>query len=180
MRRYSIVGVNSAQCACRSDDLVHAKAEVLEQRICWRRSTIAMHTDHRAIQAHVLRPEIGCRGFDGDALTASTRQHRFAVSGVLTIKHVRAGHRDHAHAIAQLGGSLHRQTHFRARRDQDQFRLNDEASLNIYNTAFASRMTEVFEDDMNPTVRYTYQMWKERPLKEKLFEKFVLPFKSQL
>ena len=64
--------------------------------------------------------------------------------------------------------------------DVRSFRLNDEASLNIYNTAFASRMTEVFEDDMRPTVRYTYQMWKERPLKEKLFEKFVLPFKSQL
>ena len=64
--------------------------------------------------------------------------------------------------------------------DVRSFRLNDEASLNIYNSAFASRMTEVFEGDMKPTVRYTYQMWNERPLKEKLFEKFVLPFKSQL
>ncbi len=46
--------------------------------------------------------------------------------------------------------------------DVRSFRLNDEASLNIYNSAFASRMTEVFEGDMKPTVRYTYQMWNER------------------
>lgn len=64
--------------------------------------------------------------------------------------------------------------------DVRSFRLNDEASLNIYDPAFAARMTEVFEDDMKPTVRYTYQMWKDRPAKEKFMEKFVLPFKSQL
>jgi cardiolipin synthase A/B len=60
------------------------------------------------------------------------------------------------------------------------FRLNDEASLNVYDAAFAERMTEVFEADLKPTVRYTYQMWKNRPLREKLFEKFILPIKSQL
>ena len=64
--------------------------------------------------------------------------------------------------------------------DVRSFRLNDEASLNIYDPAFAARMTEVFEDDMKPTVRYTYQMWKDRPAKEKFMEKFVMPFKSQL
>jgi cardiolipin synthase len=64
--------------------------------------------------------------------------------------------------------------------DVRSFRLNDEASLNVYDAAFAERMTEVFEADLKPTVRYTYQMWQERPLKEKLVEKFVLPIKSQL
>ena len=64
--------------------------------------------------------------------------------------------------------------------DVRSFRLNDEASLNIYDRAFAQCMTEVFEDDLKPTVQYTYRMWKDRPLKEKLFEKFVLPIKSQL
>ena len=64
--------------------------------------------------------------------------------------------------------------------DERSFRLNDEASLNIYDPAFAARMTEVFETDLKPTVRYTYQSWQARPLKEKLFEKFVLPIKSQL
>ena len=64
--------------------------------------------------------------------------------------------------------------------DERSFRLNDEASLNIYDPAFAAHMTEVFEADLKPTVRYTYQAWRARPLKEKLFEKFVLPIKSQL
>ena len=60
------------------------------------------------------------------------------------------------------------------------FRLNDEASLNVYDADFAARMTEVFEADLKPTVLYTYRMWKDRPLREKLFEKFILPIKSQL
>ena len=64
--------------------------------------------------------------------------------------------------------------------DVRSFQLNDEASLNVYDAAFAARMTEVFEADLKPTVRYTYKMWKERPLKEKLIEKFILPIKSQL
>lgn len=60
------------------------------------------------------------------------------------------------------------------------FRLNDEASLNIYDPAFAAHMTEVFEQDLKPTRKYSYEMWQARPLKEKLFEKFVLPIRSQL
>jgi cardiolipin synthase len=64
--------------------------------------------------------------------------------------------------------------------DLRSFRLNDEASLNVYDRDFASRMTDVFESDLKPTKRYTYQTWKKRPLKEKLFETFILPLKSQL
>jgi cardiolipin synthase len=64
--------------------------------------------------------------------------------------------------------------------DLRSFRLNDEASLNVYDPAFAARMTEVFEADLKPTKRYTYQTWQDRPLKEKLVEKFILPIKSQL
>ncbi len=64
--------------------------------------------------------------------------------------------------------------------DGRSFRLNDEASLNVYDTTFAARMTEVFESDLKPTIRFTYEMWKQRPLKEKLFEKFIVPIKSQL
>ena len=59
-------------------------------------------------------------------------------------------------------------------------RLNDEASLNIYDHGFAARMIAVFEKDLESAKRYTYEMWKERPLKEKLFEKLILPIKSQL
>lgn len=64
--------------------------------------------------------------------------------------------------------------------DVRSFRLNDEASLNVYDPGFAERMTEVFEADLKPSRQYSYEMWKARSLKEKLFEKFVLPFKSQL
>ena len=64
--------------------------------------------------------------------------------------------------------------------DVRSFRLNDEASLNVYDAAFAARMTEVFEADLKPTARYTHAMWEARPLKEKLVEKFILPIKSQL
>jgi cardiolipin synthase len=64
--------------------------------------------------------------------------------------------------------------------DLRSFRLNDEASLNVYDHAFAERMTEVFEADLKPSKRYTYESWEQRPLKEKFMETFVLPIKSQL
>ena len=64
--------------------------------------------------------------------------------------------------------------------DVRSFRLNDEASLNVYDAGFAARMTEVFEDDLKHTVLYTHEMWERRPLKEKLVEKFIRPIRSQL
>ncbi|MCK0508671.1 phospholipase D-like domain-containing protein [Aromatoleum anaerobium] len=60
------------------------------------------------------------------------------------------------------------------------FRLNDEASLNLYDRPFAEKMIAVFEADLAQAQRYTYEMWQQRPMKDKLVEKFVLPLKSQL
>jgi len=60
------------------------------------------------------------------------------------------------------------------------FRLNDEASLNLYDHDFAARMTEVFESDLLRAKQYNLEMWQQRPLKDKLVERFILPFKSQL
>ncbi len=60
------------------------------------------------------------------------------------------------------------------------FRLNDEANLNIYNRAFAVQMTAVFDQDFEPSLRYTHEMWKARPLREKIAEKVLLPIRSQL
>ncbi len=60
------------------------------------------------------------------------------------------------------------------------FRLNDEASLNIYDATFASAMTDVFERDLASAQRYTYDEWRERPWDEKMAEWFARPFKSQL
>jgi cardiolipin synthase len=60
------------------------------------------------------------------------------------------------------------------------FRLNDEASLNIYDHAFAERMTRVFEDDLKHAKQYSYEMWEQRPLREKFAEQVVRPIRSQL
>ena len=64
--------------------------------------------------------------------------------------------------------------------DVRSFRLNDEASMNVYDAAFAAEMTAVFEADLAESIPYTYAMWKARPFREKVFETLVLPFKSQL
>lgn len=64
--------------------------------------------------------------------------------------------------------------------DSRSFQLNDEASLNVYESGFADEMTRVFEDDLSQAKPYTYQAWTSRPWTEKAMERFVLPIKSQL
>lgn len=54
--------------------------------------------------------------------------------------------------------------------DTRSFRLNDEANLNVYDQAFAQRMTAVFEKDLARSRRVTLQQWQDRPLQEKLIE----------
>ncbi|MEG3192589.1 phospholipase D-like domain-containing protein [Lysobacter sp. D1-1-M9] len=60
------------------------------------------------------------------------------------------------------------------------FRLNDEASLNIYDVQFAEQMIGVFEQDLERAKRLDYREWKRRPLKEKFAEFVTIPLKSQL
>ncbi|SEL57517.1 cardiolipin synthase [Pseudoxanthomonas sp. GM95] len=60
------------------------------------------------------------------------------------------------------------------------FRLNDEASLNMYDPDMAERLSAVFELDLKKSKRYTLEHWQHRSLSERLFETLVLPFKSQL
>jgi cardiolipin synthase len=64
--------------------------------------------------------------------------------------------------------------------DMRSFELNDEASLNIYDSAFAQRMTEVFEADLKASTSYDFSRWKNRPLSEKMAEMVLIPIKSQL
>ncbi|SMP73554.1 cardiolipin synthase [Desulfonatronum zhilinae] len=59
-------------------------------------------------------------------------------------------------------------------------RLNDEASLNIYNSDFATRMTAVFEADLLEAEPFSLARWERRPLRQKIAEKILLPIKSQL
>lgn len=59
-------------------------------------------------------------------------------------------------------------------------KLNDEASLNLYDRDFAGQMTASFEADLRRSKPYSLSEWQKRPLREKLTEKIVLPIKSQL
>jgi len=59
-------------------------------------------------------------------------------------------------------------------------RLNDEASLNIYNSDFATQMTAVFEKDLLAAKPYSLALWQNRSLLERLSEMILLPIKSQL
>ena len=64
--------------------------------------------------------------------------------------------------------------------DARSFRLNDEASLNVYDTAFAREMTTVFEKDLAEAAPYTYEQWKSRPFRERIAERLLWPIRSQL
>ncbi|MDB5778597.1 MAG: cls [Polaromonas sp.] len=64
--------------------------------------------------------------------------------------------------------------------DMRSFRLNDEANLNIYDTAFARRQTQVFEEDLRLARRITLAAWQGRPLREKLHERLAALFSALL
>jgi len=60
------------------------------------------------------------------------------------------------------------------------FRLNDEASLNLFDREFAERMRAVFERDLERASIYTAAMWRERPLSQRIGEVLVRPLRAQL
>lgn len=64
--------------------------------------------------------------------------------------------------------------------DPRSFRLNDEANLNVFDSAFARRQTEVFEDDRSHSRRVTLEMWRHRPRSEKFKEWLAGLLRSQL
>ena len=64
--------------------------------------------------------------------------------------------------------------------DNRSFRLNDEATLNIYDADFARQQTGIFEDDLRLSRRISYDEWVERPLTEKLGEHLASLIGSQL
>lgn len=64
--------------------------------------------------------------------------------------------------------------------DTRSFRLNDEANLNVYDTAFASELTQVFERDLQRAKRITLADWRNRPLLEKIAENAAAALSSQL
>ncbi|MEO7917445.1 MAG: phospholipase D-like domain-containing protein [Dokdonella sp.] len=60
------------------------------------------------------------------------------------------------------------------------FRLNDEASLNVYDREFALAMRAVFEQDLQHAKPYTYAMWNDRSWWQRLMEGAAYPVTSQL
>ncbi|MGH8146583.1 MAG: phospholipase D-like domain-containing protein [Rhodanobacteraceae bacterium] len=64
--------------------------------------------------------------------------------------------------------------------DMRSFDLNDEASLNIYSRTFGQRMTTVMEADLERAKPYTLEMWKRRPLRQRIGERLAQPLESQL
>jgi cardiolipin synthase A/B len=64
--------------------------------------------------------------------------------------------------------------------DNRSFRLNDEANLNIFDKTFATRQTQVFEEDLRHSKRVTFEAWSNRPRQAKLMERMASVLESQL
>lgn len=64
--------------------------------------------------------------------------------------------------------------------DNRSFRLNDEANLNIYDSAFAAAQTAQFEADLKRSKRITFDAWRDRPLREKAMEHLASLLATQL
>src|SRR6202011_6044828 len=56
--------------------------------------------------------------------------------------------------------------------DNRSFRLHDEANLNVYSREFAERQVAIFNEDLKRSRRITYEQWRNRPLSEKVIERF--------
>ena len=54
--------------------------------------------------------------------------------------------------------------------DTRSFKLNDEANLNVFDTAFAREQTAVFENDLRQSRQITLEEWERRPLTQKSVE----------
>lgn len=64
--------------------------------------------------------------------------------------------------------------------DNRSFRLNDEANLNVYDPGFAREQTNAFERDIEKSRRITLEEWRNRPWREKLYERLAGLVRSQL
>ena len=64
--------------------------------------------------------------------------------------------------------------------DERSFRLNDEASLNVFDASFAARQEQLFDADRALSTPYTLERWQRRTLRERLYETVASWFSSQL
>ena len=64
--------------------------------------------------------------------------------------------------------------------DNRSFRLNDEASLNVFDAGFAAEQTKIFEADLALSKPVSLAAWESRPLREKLGDALASLIGSQL
>jgi cardiolipin synthase len=64
--------------------------------------------------------------------------------------------------------------------DSRSFSVNDEANLNIYDRVFAEAQERIFAQDLERARRITLEQWESRPFTEKLLERTLGLFSSQL
>ncbi len=64
--------------------------------------------------------------------------------------------------------------------DNRSFRLNDEATLNVMDAAFAATQTATFEGDLAKSRRVTHAEWLARPIQERLSETLASVLGTQL
>jgi cardiolipin synthase len=64
--------------------------------------------------------------------------------------------------------------------DNRSFRLNDEATLNVVDAAFASAQTATFESDLALAHRVSQAEWQARPARERIGEWLASLIDSQL
>ena len=64
--------------------------------------------------------------------------------------------------------------------DERSFSINDEASLNVYDSTFAREQSRIFAEDQERSREYTYADWQNRPWHQRLREWVSSTVQSQL
>ena len=64
--------------------------------------------------------------------------------------------------------------------DFQSLRYNDEGSIGILDAEFASKISDIFEEDLRHSIRIVLEEWRRRPLQEKLKEHFYSFFRRRL
>ncbi len=62
--------------------------------------------------------------------------------------------------------------------DHRSFALNDELNVAVYDARFARELERVFAHDLQVATRLTYERWRHRGLKARLYEIFAAPFEE--
>src|SRR5262245_15407685 len=64
--------------------------------------------------------------------------------------------------------------------DNRSFALNEELNLTVYESVFARRLEQIFNEDLKHSKKISYEEWESRGLKEKFFELFSFPITELL